>query len=269
MIELIYDLRSRLYLELIFVNEGPLHVGGERAEGDLTLPIFQVSINNEYKPIIPRTTLKGILRKYAELLMKSLNFPNREEIIKDHERDHENKAGSSEEINELALRCPVCNLFGSKFYRARIKLTDAEPVSDYALFIKPGIKIDKKTRTIHEKYLFQVYSLSPGVKFRAILIYDNPLHLYRGAEDLYKIPLKIIVNILELWMTHGILLGGHKTRGYGMTRLLGEESRGYLFNYEKMKNNNKIEDIVKSLQNPSPWLKPLKEFLKDLKKLIQ
>jgi len=269
MLEPIYDIRSRLYLELVFVNEGPLHIGGERVEGDPTLPIFQVIVNDRYEPIIPRTSLKGVLRKYAELLMKSIDFPDREEIIKDHESDHESKTVSPEEINELALRCPVCNLFGSKFHRARVKITDAIPINDYIIFVKPGIKMNKKTRTTDEKHLFQVYSLSPGVKFRTILIYDNPLHLYHNARDLYKVPLKIIISTLEIWMNHGILIGGHKTRGYGMTKLLENESKGYLFNYEEMKSMNKLEDIVKSLQNPLPWLKPLKETLKELKNLIK
>ena len=256
-------LKSRLYLELIFTNEGPLHIGGERLEGEPLLPLFQITMNNRFVPVIPKTSLKGVLKRQAELITKSLDRKDLVEVLNSHENDHEGEKGE-----EYAKKCPICNLFGSIYFRSRIRLSDAIPISTFSIFTKPGIKIDRKTRTVEKRHVFFILSLNPGAQFKMKLIYDNPLHLYERDQELYKLPLRILIQLLKIWKDYGIFIGGQKSRGYGLTKLDAERSRGQLFNYEEMKKKGKKEEIVRSLINPSQYLESLSNLLKKLESIV-
>ncbi len=199
---------NRLIYDIELVNETPLYVGAPSEEG-LTRDFLKIVINNETYAVIPETSLKGVLRKEASRIARTI--PSIKTITEEHIRLKEiaqDTDVSEAEIFRHENQCPLCRLFGGSFFAGKIIIHAAlstEPLGTMDIHRKMGVGIDRKTQTAKEKQLYRLLSIRPGKTFRTRIIINNPTNTERQIiEALFK-------NIEKI----GITFGGRKTIGYG------------------------------------------------------
>ncbi|MEA1985258.1 MAG: RAMP superfamily CRISPR-associated protein, partial [Euryarchaeota archaeon] len=123
-------LETRAILHYKIVTRSDLHIGGhttiEPAEVDN--PVIK---DTDGYPIIPGSSLKGVLRTEMERLLRSLGLDICDVF------DNKNRGGCNE--------CAVCCLFGGKDLASSIRIRDA--VADHKrTLIRDGVAIDRKAR---------------------------------------------------------------------------------------------------------------------------
>ena len=216
--------------EIRIVNESPLLITSPESEGNL-LRTLKIGLGDKLVPVIPSTSLKGPLRRWAEILAKNMAWddPIRTAIQNHREderfgiihididrymflRDFEREKAEF----EVAKYCPICYLFGSKVYRGALSLSSALPISDFEYHVYTSVSIDAKTRTKKEKALFTVEAVAPKAEFRLFaVIREQPW----ATEETKKAASKLWDQIINLWSEVGIRIGRRKSAGFGRTTL--------------------------------------------------
>lgn len=282
-------LENRTLMELYLKPLTPIHVGAGGV-GEITKNILHFTVGNSLLPIIPAESIKGVLRTEASRIAKRMSFTQQRanEAVKLHskaehqfgkeEKDARLKEAAdfianlgvfeSEQIEELkeaegailelyaSYHCPICRLFGSKYFAAKLLFTDAIPTAaksqqptaaDYLrLNTYTSTAINRKTRTVDETKLFRTQYIEPNSNLRFCLkiIADNIL---TGDEA------KLLANILEYITTKvggqavGIHIGGSKSRGFGLLEVDEESSAVKVVRFftspskeEKLRNINRL-----------------------------
>lgn len=159
--EKVWKFENRWVIEGTLTTSAPLHIGnGETIERPLKedkkagkkepVKVNAVIIDNDGKPFIPGSTLKGNLRSWMEgrfedALMKNIFG------TKKVEKDEDVKGGRAEFHCAYLKQAPVCN---SPQY-------DAASVTDITI----GIAIDRRSRTASDNKLFHHLVVPPGTVF--------------------------------------------------------------------------------------------------------
>lgn len=262
-------LLNRAILELYFVTKTPVHVGSGQ-EGTLSL-IVRFPVNGRLIPIIPSNSLKGTLRSLATKVSKSINFnQDTKKILELHKKDthipkfgdvneknsfissYENKSKdflknnnilNDRQINELSkedvidlylsLNCPICTLFGSKSLSGKINIFDATPLQLSTIITYTSASISRKTLTVEEGALYTVEAVGPGTVFEVKVITDNVLP---GSNEA-----KVLASLLNYIKEKGIVVGGMKSKGYGVLELNQEKSRAKLLKLNPFPKNSEEE----------------------------
>lgn len=187
---LINHAELRVALEL----DGPMLVkSGKPTVTGLDMAFIQSFKNGIWQPVLPGSSLKGVLRSHAERFCRSLKehsvcVPYQrpgtkgacadddscgfrlDEIKKARERQ-ENRVGSAEVYR---VSCPICRLFGSTHYAGRLSTRDAwlkEPAKA-KLEPRDGVAIDRFTGGAAPKLKFDMEVLAEGV-FEVLLEVEN------------------------------------------------------------------------------------------------
>jgi len=246
---------SRAILELYFIAKTPVHVGSEQ-EGTLNL-IIRFPVDGKLVPIIPSNSLKGTLRLLATKISKSINFnQNTKKILELHKKDthipkfsnvneknsfinsyesisrdflKNNNILTERQISELSkedlidlylsLNCPICSLFGSKNLAGKINISDAIPTRLSTFTTYTSVSISRKTLTVDQEKgaLFTVESIGPGTIFEVKIIADNVLPRSNDA--------RLFSSLLGYLKEKGLVVGGMKSKGYGLLELNQHESK--------------------------------------------
>ncbi len=216
-------LHRELVFELTIVNSEPLRIGaGESSDpaSPVDLPVLKVFIDNEERPFIPGSSLKGVFRSFMDTLIRSSggytcpgvgnNVCYSLSRIKNEIKQYVTKGDYDSVLNILWNNlCLSCKVYGSASYRSKVLFQDFMPQGDVKLGIKPGIAIDRRTGTAAKRALYQVEFVQPGARFKGSII----------AKDVPNYVLGIIgLTLIEI--NEGrIKLGGFKTRGFGRVRI--------------------------------------------------
>ena len=206
------------YYELdgVLVNYTPIRVG-TRSEflGVSDNPVLRLKIGEKTVPVIPGSSLKGILRAEAERYVKSslelkkkygdvwdacnpLILASDEKFRKEHEKKP----------------CVVCGLFGNTGLASHIRIFDCMPDGMFVPQTRTRVAIDRILGGQSGGKLFTDEFIVPGTrwKFRVVLInvklddQDDPVgHLVRY--------------LIRLLKAKGIQVGANKSIGYGLVRL--------------------------------------------------
>ncbi len=200
------------------VLESALHVGTGRpgrAASD-----HGVLLDPDGRPVIPGSSLKGVLRSTAESLAGHLGMKacflageagcatgntSREKDL----RDRLEAAGPSEVASILAEAfCDVCLLFGSPLVASRVRLVDASTDWKGMPEVRDGVSLDRDSRTARPGLKFDFEVIPAGVSFAFEL----------RATNLGRRERALLWAALREW-SRGFALGGKVSRGLGAARL--------------------------------------------------
>lgn len=239
-------------LELVFVNETPLHIGTGRAESlgqsvDLTVvrgSYYDPASRRLYEgPLIPGSSLKGVMRSFAESLAASkgllepsaVELPATEGVLRalctaDYMptleswlsgRCSEERLNAASRYMNTCFASPVVGIFGSPWLASHVEVVDAVPVdlSPPPVRSVTRVSIDRLLGSQKPGLLYTMEFVEAGVRWRSTLVVRN---IDLSGEDERAVLLR---ELLRYWASYGISVGGRTSVGHGRLRLLvGEGS---------------------------------------------
>lgn len=187
-----HRLESRLRLRGVLETKTALRIGSGGG-GDLDASDLPVLRDADGYPLIPGSSLKGVVRSTVEALVRGADVTNRshgvwtcDPFAGDGEPDracgwHDSNRRNREEALKTD-HCAVCRLFGSHVIASHVRFSDAL-LSDLQAVkhrgrvpveVRDGVAIDRDLRTAHggQKYDFEV--IAPGTRFDLEVFVENP-----------------------------------------------------------------------------------------------
>jgi len=210
---------SRYILECVIETEEPLHIGAGKGEfvSAVDNPVVKVETNDDVKPIIPGSSIRGVLRSHFTRIVNSLpeetlekwgikKSEKLEEIREFPSKDEKDKEGMMYKLGTLD------KFFGIPGLASPLKITDAE-AGNVKLSTRTHVKIDISTDRVEKGKLFTVEFVEGTFNFKIIFDELDGEH-FEDVNDFFKnVFLKAMSNGIELH------LGGMKSRGYGLCQL--------------------------------------------------
>jgi CRISPR-associated RAMP protein (TIGR02581 family) len=189
-------------LECTLVLESPVHVGTGRSEKGIDNPTLKVPLWKEGKwqeiPIIPASTLKGVIRSAFEKLACERG---------EHVCNIFNSICEKKEKREEM--CIACKVFGNQKVASRVRFTDAVPVSPVQTFERAGVALARESCAVMAGP-FVVEAIPPGVEMKFKIVID----LEEGSKEL-----QLLKEVLEKASRGELQFGGKKSTGMGWCRL--------------------------------------------------
>lgn len=201
----------------------PLRIGS----GEISLDPGAVDnpvIRDAYgRPFIPGSSFKGVWRVFAEQVLGQLANGDRRccdpldapclppEVVKKLKKEHKDDLRSLAEAIYAQL-CPACRLFGSPHFAGRLRVRDLlldERTWPGFCEVRPGVAIDRDTRTAYPNRKYEIEAVPAGTVFNFEVVAEN------ADEEEWR---HILLTLLPF--TRGeIPLGGCTGRGLGRVRL--------------------------------------------------
>ncbi|MEM3095968.1 MAG: RAMP superfamily CRISPR-associated protein [Nitrososphaerota archaeon] len=272
-------LRDRSLLEITLIPfkdmPSPIHVGYGGVE--VIKAIVRFPVDGRLMPIIPSDSIKGIMRAEATRMAKELSWVGDVAIsVNAHTRKDLHEVGDDQDFKSRALDfvsrnfteiqraevedkaveiyasslCPICRLFGSRYLAGKLLMTDAVPLNVPRVLTYTSTAVNRRTRTIGEQRLFTTEYIepSPELAFRFTIIVDN-------VKDYREAPLLAL--LLELFLRLGLMVGGAKSRGYGLLKV--DEEKSYVkyaaFSAEQMGVEQRLENVRRLLMKEGHYVK--------------
>jgi CRISPR-associated RAMP protein (TIGR02581 family) len=190
-----HRLRERLRWNGVIETKTALRIGSGGG-GDMDGSDLPVLRDADGFPLIPGSSLKGVIRSTIEALVRGAGMSKERGEIwtcdpladnKSPERacgwhggNDENKRKRNEAIEEP--HCVVCRLFGSHVVASHVRFSDALLVDAETMKrrgripieVRDGVAIDRDLRTAYggQKYDFEV--IAPGTRFDLEVFIENP-----------------------------------------------------------------------------------------------
>ncbi|MEM3586493.1 MAG: CRISPR-associated RAMP protein Csx7 [Candidatus Jordarchaeaceae archaeon] len=225
-------LKRRVVVNCVVETMEPLHVG----MGKETLSVSEVDMpvmtDGRKNPIIPGSSIRGVLRAHVTRLLCSLDEETRNSEfnvrkVKAEDRDidtFQNAKSQKEKMEIFGEKMGVIDkLFGVSGYASPLRITDAIPNIDIDLADRTHVKIDNDLDRAVEGALFDVQFVPEKKQFEFKMVFDELNdHITLDVSNVfYKLILKQLANGLE------IFLGGMKSRGYGLTTIKAKQVLAY------------------------------------------
>lgn len=209
----------------------PLYVGSGR-DAPIPSPIdmrpLMVKTPEGIIPVIPGSSLKGVLRTISERIVNSTDNISCCDPISDNNCYNKIKEqlkqylerGDNESVRQLLEKelCIVCKIFGSPGYFSHVIVEDSM-AERYSLEARPGIAISRKSGTVKHGPFFVEY-ISPESLFTFRISFSS-------IEN-YKVGLvSTAINELNSGRAY---IGGFKSKGFGRVEFLIQQldvSDGY------------------------------------------
>ena len=183
-----------------------LHIGAGKS-ADLAGSDLPVLRDAAGRPLVPGSSLRGVLRSGIEAICDSLGLDKARSLADTETTDP--LEGFTKQWREMKL---VERLFGRAAekreafsYGSRLQISDAVAERDVAVELRDGVGIDRETRTAGTGVKFDLEVVPAGTSFAGKIRFKNPID--------YEIGLLA----QALWMLNegGLLLGGKSARGLG------------------------------------------------------
>jgi CRISPR/Cas system CSM-associated protein Csm3 (group 7 of RAMP superfamily) len=144
---------------------------------------------------------------------------------------------------EKLIPCIICRIFGNKALAAHVSISDARPTDgDVKTLIRTRVAIDRFTKTALPGALFDYEYIPEGYKWKFKIIAWNIDLGDKNGDASSRLRL-----LLENLASIGLFVGGMKSVGHGLLRLVVDESRVKVC---------RVENAVLKC-----GVKPIKEFL--------
>jgi len=215
------------------VNEGPLRIGVGRETplgSSVHLALIRIRYQGEAKPYIPGSSLKGVFRTNAGLLLsikdpkivpcdglanstcvdrKFIEVNGRKIRLSDFIKDRLSE-GQIEEAMEKFFEevCLLCKVFGAPQYAGRVSFSDAYPIQPYTIGTRAGISINRRTGAVYTGP-YTVEYIEPGAVFS--------FKMY--ARNLPNYVLGMLAATIRRINEGEAKIGGFKSRGFGKVRI--------------------------------------------------
>lgn len=224
---LLDKLESRTIVTGNIIALKPLHIGMSEEGTDPVQVDSPVIKDARRQPLIPGSSLKGVLRSRLEAILSNPAFKNQwhscnivaeadncneriRDILKQYDQEHEKK--NFEEMARLVYdhSCDVCKLLGNQHMAARLQIKDMYYTGDSPdTERRDGVGIDRDSGIAFPgaKYSYEI--VPAGTRF----------DFYMVAENLAENQSKLLYLIIKLLEDGEISVGGKTSRGLGQIRL--------------------------------------------------
>lgn len=175
---------SHASIELEITPLDPLLIkSGQATVSGVDMAFVQTYRNGKAQPFIPGSSLKGVIRSYAEKICRSLRDapvpvclpyldPGKARggeamqascglVFEKYKKD--NKKHDIGTDNIYRLSCPACRLFGSHDYIGRLATTDGYLTDSHILEVRNGVAIDRFTGGTVQGALYDLEVLVKGI----------------------------------------------------------------------------------------------------------
>lgn len=215
----VFDNRTIVTGELVALD--PIHIGSSAKESlnpiELDSPVLKDAAGN---PVIPGSSIKGVVRSQFERVMRSL-IPDRSGSCGVFGKENcltpdDKKRLTPEELYEKS--CQTCKLFGGIAVAGKLRFKDASYILQNGKSCqyekRDGVGIDRDTGAAAGSAKFDFEIIPRGSRFRFTLIAEN-------LDSEQKKQLEFIISLLEgtLIPDDYLAFGGKTTRGLGRMRL--------------------------------------------------
>ena len=233
-------LESRILIDYEVRTRSDLHIGGHResAPGEMDMGVLKDAAGN---PIIPGSSLKGVLRSEMEKLLNGLEKP----------------ACTPADLCPTREECTVCLLFGGREYAGSIRIRDA--VTDTrTTVVRDGVRIDRSTRKAAGSALYQLEVVPRGTVFNGRITIENPkLKIEEKEKEYNYAKLGALLGTIRFFNATSKSLGGGVSRGFGevliVPKLIRElTANDYLngsYNGTKIAWLDDIKDLEEQLED--------------------
>lgn len=167
---------SELVIPLEIVAEGPILVRSGFASVEIPedlAPVVTVKDGIE-QPLIPGSSLKGVLRSHAERIMRTLS--SHEAVCDPFGNNSCGRRLQSEAVPDAhAHSCPACRLFGSTAYASRFSIDDAyiKPGTKWTYEKRDGVGIDRFTGGAVDRFKFELVAVGAGATWETTVRVRN------------------------------------------------------------------------------------------------
>ena len=190
-------------------NKLPIFIGKGSEGFDPTEVDSPVLKDYNRKPIIPGSSLKGVLRSTVERILSNEVFKEKWHVCdilskekcclpyNDTDKGINKLKKEFEDDEELAKKiyencCDVCKLFGGHHFAGKLQIKDMNFIGEKPKFgYRDGVGIDRDTGASKygAKYNFEV--VEAGSEFQFYMIVDN---LEKKQEKLFDLIIKLLEN---------------------------------------------------------------------------
>lgn len=185
-----HALRSRLRLSGVLETMTALRIGSGGG-GDLDATDLPVLRDGDGYPLVPGSSLKGVLRATVEALVRGGAVGSTKVWTCDPNADaggcgHHTSGKREEALN--GRHCAVCRIFGSQVLASHVRISDAmlrdadtlRQRGRIPIEQRDGVAIDRDLRVVHggKKYTFEV--VPPGTRFDLEVFVENPEPWWMG-----------------------------------------------------------------------------------------
>ncbi|GIU84526.1 MAG: hypothetical protein KatS3mg008_1301 [Acidimicrobiales bacterium] len=190
-------------LDLELVCLSGLRISGPSDRDDVDIPVHR---DHRGEPLVPGSSLKGVLRSLAERVLRAKDPGLACDVI----ADPCPKGKKPEEVTEemLAELCWCCRLFGSHHMGGRAAFGDLTTDSA-ATVVRDGVGIDRDELKAADKVKFDYEVVVPGSKFTGEVRIEDPEPGDVG----------LVLGLFDLVEQGAAGLGGGTTRGLGRVSL--------------------------------------------------
>jgi CRISPR-associated RAMP protein (TIGR02581 family) len=194
--------------------ETALRIGTGRSTDAVAtdLPVFR---DAQRRPIIPGSSLKGVVRSHAEAILRAYGRPSCDPFSEGRCGEGWGKDDGSAQQRARALRdafeeraCDACRVFGAQSLASHVAFSDCLPVagSDPIVEVRDGVAIDRDLGRASAQKKFDYEVVAAGSTFALRLAM---LNLDDWGEGLVV----IAMDLLNEGMAR---VGGGKSRGLGL-----------------------------------------------------
>jgi len=199
-------LESRALIQYTIKTKSDLHIGGHGT----TLPAEvdgAVLKNNSDIPIIPGSSLKGVLRTEMERLIKGLQIDacTVPDVCKSK------KKGII--VREKLPPCPVCMLFGGAELAGSVRIKDAT-ANNRKTVIRDGVAIERKTRKAKGSAKYDIEAVPQGTEFYGDVVIENP-----DISENVNAKLGAFLSLVEFFNECSGGIGSATSRGFGQVNI--------------------------------------------------
>jgi CRISPR/Cas system CSM-associated protein Csm3 (group 7 of RAMP superfamily) len=263
--ELPYEsVRDRALLELRFETEGPIHLGS--GESGISKKVLKIYWQGKKHFFIPSNSVKGVFRQIGTRIAKSMRFDEVVQLSLNEHTKAGHNFGNSEKIKDLekncsqqarefvsvqqeeeeryellsSLACPICRLFGSRYFSSKLMFSDSLPETSYIFDNYTSVAMQRKTKVAEPGRLYTSEFIhgTDKIIFNQQIVADNLSGTNEG---------KVFSNLIKLIVFSGVKVGGMKSRGYGLLTVDQSNSKVKLVNFKMGKELNEYQKIRKLL----------------------
>lgn len=203
-------LEKRIIIEYKVITISDLHVGGHESTAPAAVDNPVIKDSRGY-PIIPGSSLKGVLRSEMERLLRGLDI----KACKPDSKPY------PEGLCKSGKECTVCLLFGGREYAGSIRIRDATATTQRTT-LRDGVSIDRKSRKAAKGRYYDIEVVPSGVEFNGEIVIENPKLVATNPEskEFEYAKLGAFLSLVRFFNVTGRSLGGAVSRGFGEVMLV-------------------------------------------------
>lgn len=196
-----------VFIDLEAETRSGLRIGGPSPRLDTDMPVHR---DHRGQPLLPGSSLKGVLRSTAERVLRARGGPGEHGACDVLTEPCLGRLGEESEVgdDELERRCWCCRVFGGPHCAGRLTVGDLQAVAASTI-VRDGVGIDRDELRAAPGVKYDYEVVVPGSTFAGTLRIDDP---ERGDIGL-------VLGLLDLFEAGVSTLGSGTSRGLGQVRI--------------------------------------------------